>query len=89
MFDFSSAHHEIKAFFTHCGIGSILESIYYGVPLVASGIFADQVDNAAIVEDIGVAIKIDKSELSNSTKIHEAITRVLKVPYLLSTFFSI
>ena len=74
-----SAHPNIKAFFTHCGIGSILESIYYGVPLVATGIFADQVDNAAIVEDIGVAVRLDKSELTNTTRIIDAINKVMEV----------
>jgi len=72
------AHPKIRAFFTHCGIGSVLESIYYGVPLVATGIFADQVDNAAIVEDIGVAVRLDKSELTNTTRIIDAINKVME-----------
>ena len=38
--------------------------MYHGVPLVAVGIFADQVDNAAIIDDIGVAYKLDKSDLN-------------------------
>ena len=77
-----SAHPKIRAFFTHCGIGSVLESIYYGVPLVATGIFADQVDNAAIVEDIGVAVRLDKSELTNTTRIIDAINKVMEVRFI-------
>ena len=72
------AHPKTVAFFTHGGIGSILESIYYGVPMIVSGIFADQVDNAAIIDDIGVAYKLDKSDLNDAVKIVHAISQVVE-----------
>jgi hypothetical protein len=33
----------VVAFVTHCGIGSMLEAIYYKVPMVGIGVFGDQV----------------------------------------------
>ena len=53
------------------------ESVYFGVPMIAVGIFADQVDNAAIVEDLGVAYRLTKEDLANSELVSEAVNRVL------------
>ena len=38
-----SAHPNVVAFVSHCGIGSLLEAVYYKVPIVGIGIFGDQV----------------------------------------------
>lgn len=66
-------HPKTVAFFSHCGMSGVIESVYYGVPLLAVGIFADQVDNAAMVEELGVAKRIQKTQLSHSDEILKAL----------------
>lgn len=36
-------HSNVVAFVSHCGMGSILEAVYYQVPVIGIGIFGDQV----------------------------------------------
>lgn len=64
------------AFLSHCGVGSILEAVYYGVPIVAVGIFADQIDNAAMIEDRGLGVRLFKSQLSEDN-VFKALNTVL------------
>ena len=51
--------------------------MYHGVPLVAVGIFADQVDNAAIVEDLGIAVRLDKDALNQPNVVLMAIEEII------------
>ena len=37
------AHNNTRLFITHCGMHGVLESIYYGVPMVGMPVFIDQV----------------------------------------------
>ncbi|KAF4348227.1 hypothetical protein F8388_015057 [Cannabis sativa] len=51
-------HRSTGAFWSHCGWNSTLESMTYGVPMIAWPLYAEQRMNAsALVEDIGVAVK--------------------------------
>ena len=45
--------------------------------MVAVGIFADQIDNAALVDDLGVAFRLLKDELNEPRKILFALDQVL------------
>lgn len=63
------AHRAIGGFVSHCGWNSILESIYFGVPIAAWPIYAEQQFNAfQLVTELGLGgeIKIDYIEGSNS-----------------------
>jgi hypothetical protein len=63
------AHRAIGGFVSHCGWNSILESIYFGVPIAAWPIYAEQQFNAfQLVIELGLGgeIKIDYIEGSNS-----------------------
>uniref|UniRef100_A0AC34FL16 Glucuronosyltransferase n=1 Tax=Panagrolaimus sp. ES5 TaxID=591445 RepID=A0AC34FL16_9BILA len=53
-------HPQTKAFITQCGLNSVNEATYTGVPMIAIPLFADQFYNAAVVKhkEIGVVIKI-------------------------------
>ncbi|KAL5101443.1 hypothetical protein RYX36_005770, partial [Vicia faba] len=56
------AHHAIGGFVSHCGWNSILESIYFGVPIAAWPLFAEQQINAfeLVCElKLGVEIALD------------------------------
>lgn len=62
----------LLAFVTHAGMGSVLESVYYGVPLIMVPLFGDQKRNARMVERKGTGIIIKKQDL-NAQKLTSAI----------------
>lgn len=55
-------HPKVIAFITHCGLNSILEAAYHGVPMVAIPVVADGLDHAQKVKakNIGVILEIKK-----------------------------
>lgn len=53
------AHPSIGGFVSHCGWNSILESIWYGVPIIAWPIYAEQQINAfEMVRELGLAVEV-------------------------------
>ena len=50
------AHPELKAGLTHCGFGGVLEFIGAGKLIVALPHFADQPQNAVMLEKLKVAV---------------------------------
>ncbi|CAL5197430.1 unnamed protein product [Lathyrus oleraceus] len=51
-------HPSIGGFVSHCGWGSVLESLTNGVPMVAWPLYAEQKMNATLLaEELGVAVK--------------------------------
>ncbi|KAG7616075.1 putative UDP-glucuronosyl/UDP-glucosyltransferase, UDP-glycosyltransferase family [Arabidopsis thaliana] len=51
----------IGGFVTHCGWNSMLESLWFGVPMVTWPLYAEQKINAfAMVEELGLAVQIRK-----------------------------
>ncbi|XP_027098352.1 beta-D-glucosyl crocetin beta-1,6-glucosyltransferase-like [Coffea eugenioides] len=53
-------HRSTGGFVSHCGWGSVIESIYYGVPLLALPMHLDQPLHARLAVEIGVGIEILK-----------------------------
>lgn len=68
------AHPRLRAFVTHGGYNSLLESAGSGVPLLLMGFFGDQERNAALVERNGWGLAFDKFQL---TKSHEEFKRAI------------
>ncbi|KAM3961541.1 UDP-glucosyltransferase 2-like [Aphomia sociella] len=58
------AHPKTVAFFSHAGLGSTIEAIHYGVPMVAMPIIGDQPANAASIQESGLGVKIDVRDLT-------------------------
>ncbi|KHN78139.1 Putative UDP-glucuronosyltransferase ugt-47 [Toxocara canis] len=54
----------MKAFITHVGLNSLMESIHEGVPLVGIPLFADQLHNAGIIRKRQIGIVIDKRNIT-------------------------
>jgi hypothetical protein len=54
------AHAAVGGFVTHCGWNSVLESLWFGVPMVPWPLYAEQHLNAfTLVADIGVAVAME------------------------------
>ncbi|CAI9762679.1 unnamed protein product [Fraxinus pennsylvanica] len=56
------AHSSIGGFLTHCGWSSIMESIYFGVPVIAMPLKYDQPINARLVVEAGVGVDVARDE---------------------------
>ena len=67
----------VKAFITHGGLNSILESIYHSQPMIVIGTSIDQVNSAALVHarEYGIAFTKEK-DITKETMI-SAIKEVL------------
>ncbi|KAI3747850.1 hypothetical protein L6452_10542 [Arctium lappa] len=53
------AHVAVGGFVSHCGWNSILESLWYGVPIATWPIYAEQqLDAHQLVKELGLAVKI-------------------------------
>ncbi|KAM3301318.1 beta-D-glucosyl crocetin beta-1,6-glucosyltransferase-like [Capsicum chacoense] len=58
-------HPSIAAFVTHCGWNSSLESIEFGVPIIAIPMLYDQPLNARLLGEIGVAVEVPRDGNGN------------------------
>lgn len=69
-------HSGVKVFVTHGGLGGTMEAIYHGVPTVGIPIFADQHQNVQYQADIGIGVRLDYVNLTE-TSLSWAITEIL------------
>ena len=63
------------AFVTHCGMNSVSEALYFGVPLVMLPQTAEQGAVATRTEQLGAGMKLQKTEPS---EIRKAVDLILK-----------
>ncbi|CAA7017272.1 unnamed protein product [Microthlaspi erraticum] len=79
----------IGGFVTHCGWNSMLESLWFGVPMVTWPLYAEQKINAfAMVEELGLAVEIRRyfrgdlmageMEMLTAEDVERAIRRVME-----------
>lgn len=73
------AHEKLKLFVTHAGQNSLYEAGYRGVPLVAIPLFADQFDNAQLIESKGLGLPLDFHALT-ADQLYNTIKRVIEEP---------
>ena len=69
-------HTSIGGFVSHCGWSSIMESIKFGVPIVAIPMQIDQPFNAKLLEAVGVGVEVKRNEDRRLER--EEIARVIK-----------
>jgi UDP:flavonoid glycosyltransferase YjiC (YdhE family) len=68
---------QTTVFLTHGGMNSIMEALYYGVPLVVIPQMTEQVITAKRVEELGLGIAVEKSSLT-AKSLQEAVIHVAK-----------
>ncbi|KAH7839624.1 hypothetical protein Vadar_006455 [Vaccinium darrowii] len=55
------AHSSTGGFLSHCGWNSTLESLKFGVPIIAMPMSHDQPINDKVLEDVGVGVEIERN----------------------------
>ncbi|KAI9599037.1 hypothetical protein BDF19DRAFT_419343 [Syncephalis fuscata] len=70
------AHPSAQLFVTHCGIGSIYETLYAGVPVLGLPGFGDQLINANKMAEHKAGLWLSKKEISHDT-LSDAFHRLL------------
>ncbi|TMW88510.1 hypothetical protein EJD97_018479 [Solanum chilense] len=73
-------HSSIGGFVTHCGWNSTLESIEFGVPIIAMPMLYDQPLNARLMVENGVAVEVPRDEKGNLDRVNiaEKIKHVIR-----------
>ncbi|EDV19296.1 uncharacterized protein TRIADDRAFT_33822, partial [Trichoplax adhaerens] len=59
-------HPNTKAFITHCGMNSLLEGAYHGVPMVGIPVAGDQVIHATKISSKHVGVTLNVKEMTQS-----------------------
>ncbi|KAL9083446.1 MAG: hypothetical protein Q9165_008522 [Trypethelium subeluteriae] len=70
-------HSSVKIFVTHAGPSSANEAIFHGVPMIAIGIYGDQLPNSLRLAEAGIAIRLDKNQFT-PVSLSSSIFRILK-----------
>jgi len=68
-----------SVFLTHGGMNSVMEGLYYGVPLVVLPQMLEQRVTAKRVEELGLGIALERNALTGDL-LQEAVTRVASEP---------
>lgn len=70
------AHQSVGGFVSHCGWSSVMESMKFGVPIIAMPMHLDQPLDARIVEDVGVGLEVMRNESGELER--KEIAKVIK-----------
>ncbi|KAJ7954483.1 Glycosyltransferase [Quillaja saponaria] len=70
------AHSSIGGFVSHCGWSSVMESMKFGVPIIAMPMHIDQPLNARLVEEVGVANEVKRNKDGKLER--EEVAKVIK-----------
>jgi glucuronosyltransferase len=74
-----TAHKNLKLFITHCGIMSLIETVYFGVPIIGIPFFGDQIKNMRHVKTHGYGVEMDFYNITEDY-VYELINHVLENP---------
>ncbi|KAJ3694047.1 hypothetical protein LUZ60_009527 [Juncus effusus] len=72
-------HQSVGAFLSHCGWNSVLESLYYGVPIIGWPLGADQPYSARLLIDLGVCVKLAQNNMEWSKVEKEKVEEVVEM----------
>ncbi|KAJ8954689.1 hypothetical protein NQ318_011381 [Aromia moschata] len=73
------AHRNTKLFITHSGLLSTIETVYFGVPILAIPVFSDQKLNAAFAVGNGIGLSLSISRLTEE-KLSDALREIINNP---------
>ncbi|KAL3520963.1 hypothetical protein ACH5RR_019112 [Cinchona calisaya] len=76
-------HSSTGGFLSHCGWSSVMESLYFGVPIIAMPMHIDQPTNARLLVEIGVGMEVLRGE--NGQIKREEVAKVIKMVVLEKT----
>ncbi|KAG9134582.1 hypothetical protein Leryth_000906 [Lithospermum erythrorhizon] len=72
------SHHAIGGFLTHCGWNSILESIWWRVPMICYPLLGDQLTNRKlVVDDWKIGINLSDGEIVSREEVAEKVKRLM------------
>ncbi|GLJ07793.1 hypothetical protein SUGI_0074170 [Cryptomeria japonica] len=73
------SHPSVGAFISHCGWNSALESISFGVPILAWPMFGDQHFNSKLFAELGIGIQFceNRDGIPKEERVKEAVTVAL------------
>lgn len=63
-------------FISHGGIHSIMEAVYFGIPVIGTPLFFDQIQNIEMLVTKNMCIRINYEEISGYT-IDKALQEIL------------
>lgn len=66
----------IGGFVSHCGWSSVMESMKFGVPIIAMPMHLDQPINARLVEEVGVGLEVERDK--NGTIRRDGLTKAIR-----------
>jgi UDP:flavonoid glycosyltransferase YjiC (YdhE family) len=69
-------HPSIGGFVSHCGWSSVMESMKFGVPIIAVPVHLDQPLNARLVEEVGVGVEVKRD--MNGKLEREKVAKVIR-----------
>ncbi|KAB2595001.1 crocetin glucoside glucosyltransferase-like [Pyrus ussuriensis x Pyrus communis] len=70
-------HSSVGGFVSHCGWSSVLESIKFGVPIIAMPMQLDQPVNARLVVEVGVGVEVIRTGGGGSLQ-REEVAKVIR-----------
>lgn len=68
-------HGSIGGFLSHCGWSYVLEAMYFGVPVIALPMKADQPLNAQLVVESGIGVGVERED--NGVYMREEIAQAI------------
>ena len=74
-------HSSVSVFVTHASANGVMEALIAGKPMVAAPLFGDQCYFAARVQELGVGVRIDKTQMTPAI-IRSSVQRVIEYPFL-------
>ena len=71
------AHPAVRAFISHGGINSVMESLYFGKPMLCTPVNGDQPYNAARIVDSGAGLKLPLGKF-DPNEIRQKVQRLIR-----------